>query len=101
MKKVITSVMNVLISKTVTFKIFGASMIILLILVSGNVTGQTSLISPTGDGGFETGTTLANNNWTVVNAATNTWQVGTAATAIAGSTGIGVSNGGEIALIKN
>ena len=38
--------------------------------------GQTTLINSAGDGGFETGATLALNNWTVVNAATNTWTVG-------------------------
>jgi gliding motility-associated-like protein len=42
------------------------------------VQGQTTLISPTGDGGFETGTTFADNGWTAVNSATNAWNVGTA-----------------------
>ncbi len=40
-------------------------------------TAQTTIISPTGDGGFETGTTFADNGWTVVNGGTNNWQVGT------------------------
>lgn len=56
--------------------------------------GQTTLISPTGDGGFETGSTFAANSWTVVNHTTNTWQVGTAATAYAGARGAYVSNDG-------
>ena len=56
------------------------------------VNAQTTLISPTGDGGFETGTTFAANGWTVVNAATNTWQVGAASTPFAGSRGAYVSN---------
>jgi gliding motility-associated-like protein len=33
------------------------------------VHGQTTLVSPTGDGGFENGTTLAANNWIGVNSA--------------------------------
>jgi hypothetical protein len=37
---------------------------------------QTSLISAA-DGGFETGATFAANGWTVVNDATNTWNLGT------------------------
>ena len=40
------------------------------------VQGQTTLISPTGDGGFENGATFAANGWTTVNPATDTWQVG-------------------------
>jgi hypothetical protein len=39
--------------------------------------GQTTLISPTGDGGFETGTTFAANGWTAVNSSTDSWIVGT------------------------
>uniref|UniRef100_UPI0037C034E0 beta strand repeat-containing protein n=1 Tax=Flavobacterium sp. TaxID=239 RepID=UPI0037C034E0 len=42
------------------------------------VQGQSTLISPTGDGGFEFGTTLTDNGWTAVNSATNAWNVGTA-----------------------
>lgn len=59
---------------------------------TSNLRGQTTLISATGDGGFENGTTFIANGWTAVNAATNTWQVGTAATAFAGSNGAYVSN---------
>lgn len=40
------------------------------------VQGQTTLISPTGDGGFENGATFAANGWQTVNPATDTWQVG-------------------------
>jgi hypothetical protein len=48
-----------------------------------SVQGQTTLISPTGDGGFETGTTLAANGWTVSNytSSVNQWSIGTAVTA--------------------
>ncbi|HRN92409.1 MAG TPA: GEVED domain-containing protein, partial [Ferruginibacter sp.] len=35
--------------------------------------GQTTLISPSGDGGFENGATLASNGWMAVNAATDGW----------------------------
>ncbi|MEO5984790.1 MAG: hypothetical protein ABIP80_04750, partial [Ferruginibacter sp.] len=66
----------------------------LLFLGIYGTNAQTTLISPTGDGGFETGATIALNNWTAVNAATNTWQAGTAATAFAGARGAYVSNNG-------
>jgi trimeric autotransporter adhesin len=38
---------------------------------------QTTLISPTGDGGFENGTTFAANGWTESNSVNNPWVVGT------------------------
>ena len=43
---------------------------------------QTTLISPTGDGGFENGTTFAANGWSSDNGSgiTNTWQLGTVPT---------------------
>lgn len=37
--------------------------------------GQTTLISPTGDGGFENGSTFAANGWTVSNSTNNPWIV--------------------------
>ncbi len=43
-----------------------------------NMFAQTVLISPTGNGGFENGTTFAANNWTVVNSSTDGWVLGTA-----------------------
>ena len=46
-----------------------------------------TVISPTGDGGFETGTTFPANGWTVVSPATQFWRVGTAATGFSGSRG--------------
>jgi len=47
-----------------------------------SVQGQTTLISPSGDGGFETGTTLAANGWTVSNysGSVNQWSIGSAVT---------------------
>lgn len=56
--------------------------------------GQTTLISPTGDGGFENGATFTANGWTVVNgtpSTTNTWHVGSAAISSAGVNGAYVS----------
>ncbi|MCX6249651.1 MAG: hypothetical protein NTX61_02760 [Bacteroidetes bacterium] len=46
------------------------------LLISTFSIGQTTLISPTGDGGFETGGTFLANNWTVVNGAYNMYYVG-------------------------
>jgi hypothetical protein len=59
-----------------------------------SVQGQTVLLSPTGDGGFENGATFASNGWTAVNGtlgSTNTWHVGTAAVSSAGLNGAYVS----------
>ncbi|MBK9671719.1 MAG: hypothetical protein IPO70_05590 [Bacteroidetes bacterium] len=42
--------------------------------------GATLLISPYGDGGFETGASLALNNWQVANSTPNAWTVGTVPT---------------------
>lgn len=53
------------------------SLLILLCSIKLASYGQTVVISPTGDGGFETGTTFPLNGWTVVNAAANQWAVGT------------------------
>lgn len=39
---------------------------------------QTFLIDPSGDGGFENGTTFPANGWTLVNSTTNNWTLGTA-----------------------
>ena len=53
---------------------------------------QTTLISPTGDGGFENGATFLANGWTVVNGATNQWFVGNVAVASAGTNSAYVSD---------
>lgn len=65
--------------------------IITTILSFSVLYGQTVLISPTGDGGFETGTTFAANGWFNVNAASNLWDIGTAATPYAGAREIHVA----------
>ncbi|WP_333875650.1 GEVED domain-containing protein [Flavobacterium sp.] len=46
------------------------------------------------NGGFENGATFALNGWTVVNAATNTWQLGSVAGAASGTRGAYISNNG-------
>lgn len=51
-------------------------------------TAQTTLINPTGDGGFENGTTFAANGWTLVNnasATANNWVLNTGATGYSGA----------------
>src|SRR5690242_12891940 len=59
---------------------------ILLFLCVGYALGQTTLISPTGNGGFELGNTFALNGWTAVNTAqTNQWFCGTGATGYTGT----------------
>lgn len=62
-------------------------LLFLVILMQIRSEAQTILVSPTGDGGFETGTTFAANGWTVVNSLplqTNQWFLGTT---VAGFTG--------------
>lgn len=57
--------------------------------------GQTTLIDPSGEGGFENGSTLAANGWTAVNATTDGWQVGNVPVAATGSKcGYVSANGG-------
>jgi Secretion system C-terminal sorting domain len=61
---------------------------------------QTTLISPTGDGGFETGNTFATNNWTRVgniSALSDSWQVGVAPGASAGVDCAYISQNGGVA----
>ncbi len=66
--------------------------LLIAIVFSSMVWGQTTLISPTGDGGFENGTTFAANGWTGVNDATNTWQVGTVSIPSLGTNAAFISN---------
>jgi gliding motility-associated-like protein len=59
------------------------------------VQGQTTLISPTGAGGFENGSTFAANGWTTVNPTTDTWSLGNVPVSASGSNCAYVSaNGG-------
>ena len=52
----------------------------------GNGWGQTELISSTGDGGFETGSTFAANGWTALNNNNNRgWFCGTGQSGYSGA----------------
>ncbi|MFA5328922.1 MAG: PA14 domain-containing protein [Prolixibacteraceae bacterium] len=62
--------------------------------------GQTVLINPASDGGFENGTTFTANGWTVVDDGTNDWIVGTG-TNYAGSRSAYVSSNGTTNLYDN
>lgn len=55
--------------------------LILFLFISNYASSQTTIISPTGNGGFESGATFALNGWTVVNGGTNQWVCNTGATA--------------------
>ena len=62
--------------------------VVLLILTESTaVFGQIVLLSPTGDGGFETGATFAANGWTAVNSNASLWEAGTGAVQYAGNRG--------------
>lgn len=67
---------------------------LLLLLCCASIAGFAQvLISPTGDGGFETGSTFAANGWTFVSngGGTNDWAVGTGSV-YAGSRGAYIGN---------
>jgi len=68
--------------------------LLLAVLFATFGNAQTTLISPTGDGGFENGATFLTNGWTVVNGATNQWFVGNVAVASAGTNSAYVSDNG-------
>ena len=62
-------------------------LISLLICATFSAFTQTVLISPNGDGGFESGTTIAANNWVAVNPGSTSldnWVAGAAPAASAG-----------------
>lgn len=59
--------------------------------LSPNLFSQTVLINPSGDGGFESGASLAANGWTEINGAVNPWYVGTS-TKKSGTNGAYISN---------
>ncbi|MBK9335077.1 MAG: hypothetical protein IPM98_00255 [Lewinellaceae bacterium] len=81
---------NILASgRLVTAVLFGAFSLIL-----GQVSAQTTLLSASGDGGFENGATFGANGWTLVNGVgvTNQWFVGTAPALFPGSNSAYISN---------
>jgi hypothetical protein len=65
-----------------------------LVLQSALATAQTTLISPTIDGGFENGASFAANGWTTINSTPDAWVVGAAATPANGTRGAYISNDG-------
>ncbi|HRO17909.1 MAG TPA: GEVED domain-containing protein [Ferruginibacter sp.] len=62
---------------TVLSGLFKQVFILLLGFLPLAMQGQTTLVSPSGDGGFENGGTLGANGWVAVNAATDGWVTGT------------------------
>jgi hypothetical protein len=58
---------------------------LLSMVVSQKTWAQTTLINPTGNGGFENGATFAANNWTAVNSSTDSWIVASVASPSSGS----------------
>ena len=51
-------------------------LILLTVLCFGILQAQTTLISPTGDGGFENGTTFIASGWQLSNSVNNPWAIG-------------------------
>jgi subtilisin-like proprotein convertase family protein len=84
-------------SKMQALRTISVITLLLLIMLAAS-RAQTVLISPTGDGGFELGSTLAANGWTETQSTGSTdnrWYVGTA-TFTAGSRGCYISNNGGV-----
>ncbi len=78
-----------------TWRFFSVMFMAFLFLVAGagQVQAQTTLISPTGEGGFENGPTLAANNWLDNSGAqTNKWFAGSVAVSSAGSNSAYISS---------
>jgi hypothetical protein len=69
-------------------------LLVLGLLVSFLNFSQTTLLSPTGAGGFELGTTLASNGWTAVQSTLTTriWQCGTGQAGYTGSRSAFIGN---------
>jgi hypothetical protein len=79
-------------SKLVCIKkyLFAITISLALVLGTTNSVAQTTftLVTPTGEGGFEIGPTFGANGWTVVNAPKSAWEIGTGALQYAGSRGV-------------
>ncbi|MBL7795061.1 MAG: hypothetical protein JNJ90_01025, partial [Saprospiraceae bacterium] len=75
-------------------RFFSAVLLVAFSLIQGQVSAQTTLLSASGDGGFENGPSFAANGWTVVNGSgvTNKWFVGTVPTLFPGSNSAYVSD---------
>jgi len=73
--------------------LFGLSLVLALGVFSG-LSAQTVLIDPTGDGGFETGTTFAANGWTTTGTAGNIYRLGSVTPPHAGTRCAFVSSSG-------
>jgi hypothetical protein len=81
-KNLVRNLKNYRLSCTAQIKYFSC---LLILLFSSMGLGQTILLSPTGDGGFESGSTFTANGWTNIGSGTRTWQLGTLGTQYAGS----------------
>lgn len=77
--------------------VFAFLSVFALLLTNYTIQGQTTLISPTGDGGFENGSTFAANGWSESSGANNPWVIGTAvSTAPISGNSAYISNDGGI-----
>ena len=79
--------------------IFCGLLTFLMLFISSATFAQTVLIDPTTAGGFESGSDMTANGWTVVNHTTttnNNWYVGSVSTPFAGSNAAYISNDGGV-----
>jgi hypothetical protein len=76
----------------VASKINFTALCFFVLFIGQSMNGQTVLINPNAEGGFENGTTFTDNGWSTVSASLNTWNVGTAPGWFTGTAGAYVSN---------
>ena len=88
-----TTRINFIARSTLFIKLIALNMAIVFACI-GDVCGQLTLLSPTGDGGFETGTTFTANGWTAVQGSNTTrvWQCGTGQTGFTGARSAFIGN---------
>ena len=81
--------------RTIMYLSIPLALVLTLVLTAFNGIGQTQLINPAAEGGFELGPDMATNGWTVVNhasTANNNWYVGATPVSFAGTNAAYISN---------
>ncbi len=81
--------------KTFMYLTIPVMLVLSLVLTAFSGFGQTVLINPAAEGGFESGSSMATNGWTVVNhasTANNNWYVGATPVSFAGTNAAYISN---------
>ena len=81
--------------RTFMYLTFPVMLVLSMVLSAFSGFGQTVLVNPAAEGGFESGSSMATNGWTVVNhasTANNNWYVGATPVSFAGTNAAYISN---------